>query len=233
MALRQWLARVSRRQFHSEGTLEKYVCRAHADVRHMSWTSPYCPPLPPIFADAAWCDMAAFLQKLGGEGRGEGAVLARCLQRKPLIRPIGHLLPQRGRRDCVHAAKIDQKPTSVNPTLQACRCPVRPGKALASHSTDGVMAGDGHVMCSPCGTQCASLTEIVCQRPKGALCSLRRNRRRSPERHRGTRTLYPRASYACPIGLHRLRHGRRLASHVISGKHPAGKTTTASGECGS
>jgi hypothetical protein len=99
------------------------------------------------------------------------------------------LCPRHGRpegeRDCVHAAKIDQKPTSVNPTLQACRCPVRPGKALASHSTDGVMAGDWHVMSSPCGAQSASLTEIVCQRPKGALCSLRRNSRRSPASYRG------------------------------------------------
>ena len=43
----------------------------------------FVPLSPRFFADAAWCDMAAFLQKLGGEGRGEGAVLARCLQRNP------------------------------------------------------------------------------------------------------------------------------------------------------
>jgi hypothetical protein len=30
------------------------------------------PPLRQFFADAAWCHMAAFLQKSGGEGRGEG-----------------------------------------------------------------------------------------------------------------------------------------------------------------
>ena len=124
MALLQWLARVSRRQFHSEGTLEKYVSHAHADVRHISWTSPYCPPLPPIFADAAWCDMAAFLRKLGGEGRGEGAVLGRCLQRKPPHPPYRPPSPPEGKRDCVHAAKIDQNATSVNPTLQTSRCPV-------------------------------------------------------------------------------------------------------------
>jgi hypothetical protein len=29
------------------------------------------PPLPRFFADAAWCHMAAFLQKIGGEGWGE------------------------------------------------------------------------------------------------------------------------------------------------------------------
>ena len=70
-------------------------------------------------------------------------------------------------------------------TLTTCRCPVRPGKALASHYTDCVMAGDWHVMSSPCGAQSASITEIVCQRPKGALCSLRRNPRRSPASYRG------------------------------------------------
>ena len=92
---------------------------------------------------------------------------------------------QRKRRDCVHAAKIDQKAASVNPTLQTCRCPVRPGKAPASHHTDSVMAGDWHVMCSPCGTQCVAIPEIVYRRPKRALCSLRRTPRRSPERHKG------------------------------------------------
>ena len=33
-------------------------------------------------------------KKLGGEGRGEGAVWERCHPRKPLIRPVGHLLPE-------------------------------------------------------------------------------------------------------------------------------------------
>ena len=30
------------------------------------------PPLPQFFADVAWLRMAAFSQKAGGEGRGEG-----------------------------------------------------------------------------------------------------------------------------------------------------------------
>ena len=41
------------------------------------------PPLPTFFADAAWCHMAAFLQKIGGEGRGEGAVFARYIPGNP------------------------------------------------------------------------------------------------------------------------------------------------------
>ena len=36
MALLQWFASVSRRQFYSEGTLEKNVSHVHDDIRHFS-----------------------------------------------------------------------------------------------------------------------------------------------------------------------------------------------------
>jgi len=91
----------------------------------ISWTAACCPLSLDFFADAAWCHMAAFLQKIGGEGWGEGAVLARCRPGKPINRPIGPLIHPSGRRDFVHVANIDQKATSVNPTLQTWRCPVR------------------------------------------------------------------------------------------------------------
>ena len=38
-----------------------------------AWLGSAMLPLSPdFFADAAWCHMAAFLQRIGGEGRGEG-----------------------------------------------------------------------------------------------------------------------------------------------------------------
>ena len=45
--------------------------------------------------------MAAFLQKIGGEGRVEGAVLASCLQRKPPLpayRPLSRPEGEKGLR---------------------------------------------------------------------------------------------------------------------------------------
>ena len=65
-----------------------------------------------------------------------------CTNLRPsLIRPIGHLLPPRGRRDFVHAANIDQKTTSVNPTLQTWHCPVRVGVKTISVNCVPAFAG--------------------------------------------------------------------------------------------
>ena len=47
------------------------------------------PPLPRFFCGCSVVSHGSFLEKIGGEGRGEGAVLARGLLRKPLFRPIG------------------------------------------------------------------------------------------------------------------------------------------------
>ena len=78
-------------------------------------TAPCCPLSPDFFADAAWCHIAAFLQKIGGEGRGEG--------------------------DVVHAGNIDERATSVIPTLQTWHCP-------AMRDADGVLIEDDYCCCN-------------------------------------------------------------------------------------
>ena len=83
------------------------------------------PLSPDFFCGYSVVSHGSVLAKIGGEGRGAGAVLARCLLPPPPFRPIGHFLPPRERRDGVHAANIDQKAISVNPTLHTWRSPAK------------------------------------------------------------------------------------------------------------
>ena len=80
-------------------------------------------PSPPIFfSDAAWCHMAAFLQKIVGEGRGEGAVLVRRMPGNPPSSGLSATFSPEAEKDFVHATNNDQKATLVIPTLQSWRC---------------------------------------------------------------------------------------------------------------
>ena len=63
--------------------LSRIFDREIRQTPRLNWTAPCCPLSPDFFADAAWCHMAAFLQKIGGEGRGEGPVFARCIPGNP------------------------------------------------------------------------------------------------------------------------------------------------------
>ena len=89
------------------------------------WPLPCFPPLPQFFEDAASRHMAAFSQKIGGEGRGEGAVFERYHPSKPSHPAYRPPSPRRGEGHLFHTANSAHKSTSLNPSRQTWRCPVR------------------------------------------------------------------------------------------------------------
>ena len=67
-------------------------------------------------------------KKLGERAGVRGRFLESCNPRKPLIRPIGHLLPPKGERTSFHTENQQQNTTSVNLSRQTWHCPARPNR---------------------------------------------------------------------------------------------------------
>ena len=92
-------------------------------ARRSSWTAPGCPLSPDLFVDLRGVVWQFGRKQIGGEGWGEGGLFARCHPRKPLIRPVGHLLPRfRGRRASFDAASYCDNMLSVISTHHSGRC---------------------------------------------------------------------------------------------------------------
>ena len=84
----------------------------------LNWPAPCCPLSPDFLRMQRGVTWQRSCKKLG----------ERAGVRGPFLLAVSQEIPPRGRRDFVHVANIDEKATSVKPTLQKWRCPVNQGR---------------------------------------------------------------------------------------------------------